>query len=41
MDLPIDKYYAKQEESRKLLSDTENPITDAAMVARYWISGKS
>ena len=32
MNLPIDKYYAKQEEARKLLADTKNPITDAAMV---------
>jgi hypothetical protein len=32
MDLPIDKYFAKQEECRKLVADNENPITDAAMV---------
>lgn len=32
MDLPIDKYFAKQEECRMLVADTENPITDAAMV---------
>ena len=32
MDLPIDKYFAKQEECRMLVTDTENPITDAAMV---------
>jgi hypothetical protein len=32
MDLPIDKYYTKQENARKLLTDTENPITEAVMV---------
>ena len=32
MDLPIDKYFAKQEKTRKLLADTENPITEATMV---------
>ena len=32
MDLPIDKYFAKQEECRQLVADNENPITDAAMV---------
>ena len=32
MDLPIDKYFAKQEECRMLVADTKNPITDAAMV---------
>ena len=32
MDLPIDKYFAKQEECRMLVADTENPITDASMV---------
>ena len=32
MDLPIDKYYAKQEECRIQVADSDNPITDAAMV---------
>ena len=32
MELPIDKYFAKQEECRRLVADTENPITEAAMV---------
>ena len=32
MDLPIDKYFAKQEECRQLVADNKNPITDAAMV---------
>ena len=32
MDLPIDKYFAKQKECHHLVADNENPITDAAMV---------
>ena len=32
MDLPIDKYFAKQEECKKLVADTDNPISDAGMV---------
>ena len=32
MDLPIDKDCAKEEECRMLVADTENLITDAAMV---------
>ena len=32
MDLPIDKYYAKQEECRLQVADSDNPITDSAMV---------
>ena len=32
MDLPIDTYFAKQKECRKLVADNENPVTDAAMV---------
>ena len=32
MDLPIDKYFAKQDECRMLVADTENPITVATMV---------
>ena len=32
MDLPIDKYFAKQEECRRMVADTDNPITDAGMV---------
>ena len=32
MDLPIDKYFTKQEECRLLASDSDNPITDATMV---------
>ena len=32
MDLPIDKYFTKQEECRLLASDLDNPITDVAMV---------
>ena len=35
MDLPIDKYFAKQEECRRLVADTDNPITDAAMVMQF------
>ena len=32
LDVPIDKYFAKQEECQKLVVDTDNPISDAAMV---------
>ena len=32
MDLPIDKYFTKQEECRLLASNSDNPITDATMV---------
>ena len=32
LDVPIDKYFAKQEECQKLVVDTDNPINDAAMV---------
>ena len=32
LELPVDKYFAKQEDCRRLVADTENPITDAAMV---------
>ena len=32
MDLPIDKYFTKQDECMLLASDSDNPITDAAMV---------
>lgn len=32
MELPVDKYFAKQEECRRMVADTENPLTDAAMV---------
>ena len=32
MDLPIDKYFTKQDECYLLASDSDNPITDAAMV---------
>ena len=35
MDLPIDKYFAKQEECRRLVADTDNPVTDAAMVMQF------
>ena len=32
MDLPIDKYFTKQDKCMLLLSDSDNPISDAAMV---------
>ena len=32
MELPVDKYFAKQEECRRLVADTENPLTEAALV---------
>ena len=32
MDLPINKYFTKQDECMLLASDSDNPITDAAMV---------
>lgn len=32
LDLPIDKYFAKQEDCQKLVADTDNPITEAGMV---------
>jgi len=32
LDVPVDKYFAKQEECQKLVIDTDNPINDAAMV---------
>ena len=32
MDLPLDKYFTKQEECRLLASDSDNPITNATMV---------
>ena len=35
MDLPIDKYFTKQEECRRLVAYTDNPITDAAMVMQF------
>jgi hypothetical protein len=32
MDLPIDKYFTKQDKCQLLASDSDNPISDAAMV---------
>ena len=32
MMLPVDKYFVKQEECRRMVADTKNPLTDAAMV---------
>ena len=37
MDWPIDKYYTKQEEARKLLVDRENHTTDTAMMIQIYI----
>ena len=32
MDLPINKYFTKQDECMLLASNSDNPITDAAMI---------
>lgn len=32
MDLPINKYFIKQEDAHLLSSDSDNPITNVAMV---------